>query len=107
MPAKWLEDSQMSVRQLYRSLLGANQMAETILNGWDSDKPLGLRQMSGTQPNGWNSDKWLGLRQMAGAQPNGWSSAKWLGLSQMARTSSSYSVYKFNHGKEGLKNHRY
>ena len=43
-------NNQMYVRQLYRSLLGA-------------------RQMAGTQPNCWDSAKWLGLSQMARVAP--------------------------------------
>ena len=55
--AKWLEDSQMSVRQLSISLLEASHMAETYSDGWDSVK------MAVAQQNGWESAKWLGLHQ--------------------------------------------
>ena len=48
MPAKQLEDSRISVRQLNRSLLGASQMAETNPNGWDSTKLMWFSQMAGT-----------------------------------------------------------
>ena len=45
LPAKWLEDSKLYVRQPNRSLLGAS-LAGTHSNGWDSAECLGLSQMA-------------------------------------------------------------